>query len=153
MRCPQNPELRLAVDVACREGTRDDTEAICLLQEAEHVPRQRTFARLVPEAKFASAWPHVPAIASAISSRPAITLSERLLEHIGRRGAEADGRIADRDAALLVVVVLPGEPGVVVTDQWRENPAVAATVDEARVVPDQSLDDLLVELAPAVGGA
>ena len=36
-------------------------------------------------------------------------------------------------------------------DEGRGDPAVAAAVDEARVVLDEPLDDLLVEIAPAVG--
>ena len=131
-----------------RSATTRSRPASCRERSTFHV-RAPTLVSL--PRRLASGWPQQPAIASAISSRPAMKLSSGSLEHVGRRGAEADGRVAGRHAALLEVVVLPRELVVVVADERRGDPAVAAAVDEARVVLDEPLDDLLVEIAPAEG--
>ena len=109
-------ELGLGVDLRRREGRRGKVESVHLLQRAEHVPGQGADAGLVAEAaRLGMAPPARDRLGDQLAAGDEVV--ERPLEHVGRRGAEADGRVADRHAALLEVVVLPRELVVVVADE------------------------------------
>ena len=148
---PPEAELGHRVDLRRRKCRRGNVEATNLLQRPEHVPRQGADACLVAEAaRLGIAPPARDRFGDQLA--PGDEVVERPLEHVGGRGAEADGRVAGRHAALLEVVVLPRQLVVVVADERRGDPAVRAPVDEAGVVLDEPLDDLLVEIAPPEGG-
>ncbi len=143
-------ELGLGGRLDFGKDARREVEFAGLLQGAEHVPRQGALAVLGPEPCSLGAPP--PA-GDRLGDQlpPGDDVVERALEHVGRRRTEARGRAATRQAALAVVVVAPGELGVVVPGQRTGDPASWPPVDEARIVLDEAFDDLRIEVAPAVG--